>query len=250
MTDDQLLIRVEAFQNLLVDIASGGSRNEEANGFYESQRRALLKEPTIQSDLPRLVKTCRSLQQFWEHVKKTDATYQGRKDYLWDAFRPLIDRLEGVPTSPADASVSASLLKLDAEHVREAWDKALVRRYEDPEGAITSARTLLETVCKHILEAEGVAYQTDASLSDLCKATARELNLAPEQHQEPVFKQILSGCYTVVGGLAALRNGLSDAHGKPSRAVKPAPRHARLAVDLAGSISAFFADTWEETSRR
>ena len=245
MTDDELLVRVEAFQNFVVDIATGGHKDDEANDLYDSQRRSLLNEPAIRPDLPRFAKTCRSLPQFWDHVKREDGTYQGRRDYLWGAFRPLIDRLEGTPTSPADAPVSASLQKLDAEHVREAWDKALSRRHEDPEGAITSARTLLETVCKHVLDAEGVVYKTDASISDLCKATGKELNLAPEQHQEPVFKQILSGCYTVVGGLAALRNGLSDAHGKPTRAVKPAPRHARLAVDLAGSIAAFFVDTWE-----
>ena len=187
MTDDQLLIRVEAFQNFVVDIATGGDKDEEASDLYDSQRRALLQEQAIQSDLPRFVKTCRSLLQFWDHVKREDGTYQGRRDYLWGAFRPLIDRLEGMPTSPADAPVSASLQKLDAEHVRGAWDKALSRRHEDPEGAITSARTLLETVCKHILDAEGVVYKKNADLSDLCKATGNELNLAPEQHQEPVF---------------------------------------------------------------
>ena len=245
MTNDQLLTRVEAFQNSLVDIATGGPKNDETGELYDSQRQALLREPAIQDDLPRFIRTCRSLSQFWEHIKKQDGTYQGRRDYLWGEFRPLFDRLDANHTSPADASISTSLQKLNAAHVREAWDKALSRRHEDPEGAITSARTLLETVCKHILDAEDIAYKSDWNLSDLCKATAKGLNLAPEQHQEPVFKQILSGCYTVVGGLAALRNGLSDAHGKPTRAVKPAPRHARLAVDLAGSVSAFFVDTWE-----
>ena len=28
----------------------------------------------------------------------------------------------------------------------------LQRRFDDPDGAITAARTLLETVCKHILD--------------------------------------------------------------------------------------------------
>ncbi len=31
------------------------------------------------------------------------------------------------------------------------------RRATDPEGAITAARTLLETVCKHILDEQGLA---------------------------------------------------------------------------------------------
>lgn len=38
---------------------------------------------------------------------------------------------------------------------------------DDPEGAITAARTLLETVCKHILDERGVDYEADADLPAL-----------------------------------------------------------------------------------
>ena len=34
-------------------------------------------------------------------------------------------------------------------------------RQDDPEGAITAARTLLETVCKHILDETEVDYSKD-----------------------------------------------------------------------------------------
>lgn len=248
MTDEQLLIHIESFQNLVVGIATGGARDDDADREYSKLRKSLVGS-RIDSQLPRFVRTCRDTAQFWSHITSKYPTYDGvyadRKEHLRGLFRPLIDQLEGYGVSPADAPISEALRKLDAQHVGEAWDKALSRRHADPEGAITSARTLLETVCKHVLDAEGITYKRNADLSDLCKATGAALNLAPEQHQEAVFKQILTGCYTVVGGLAALRNGLSDAHGKPTQAIKPAPRHARLAVDLAGSIAAFFVDTWE-----
>jgi len=48
--------------------------------------------------------------------------------------------------------ISEALASFDEAGVREAWRKALERRSSDPEGAITSAKTLLETVCKHIIE--------------------------------------------------------------------------------------------------
>jgi len=71
------------------------------------------------------------------------------------------------------------------------------------------------------------------------------LNIAPSQHAELVFNQILGGCTAVVEGLGALRNKLGDAHGAPPHAVKPAARHAQLAVDLAGAVAMFLFATWK-----
>jgi hypothetical protein len=65
------------------------------------------------------------------------------------------------------------------------------------------------------------------------------------QHTEPIFKQILGGCTSVVEGLGALRNRLSDSHGKGLKRVKPDTRHAELAVNLAGSMATFLVETWE-----
>lgn len=76
------------------------------------------------------------------------------------------------------------------------------------------------------------------------------LNSLIWQHQEEVFKQILGGCHTVIQGLGTLRNKLSDAHGKGKKAVKPSPRHAALAVNLAGSMAAFLVTSWEERSSK
>jgi len=71
-----------------------------------------------------------------------------------------------------------------------------------------------------------------------------KLNLAPSQHTAVVFKQILGGCQCVVEGLGTLRNRLSDAHGKGRTAVRPASRHAGLAVNLAGAMASFLIETW------
>ena len=50
---------------------------------------------------------------------------------------------------------------------------------------------------------------------------------------------------SVVQGLGTLRNRLSDAHGIGMSASRPAPRHAELAVNLAGSMAGFLVATWE-----
>jgi hypothetical protein len=90
-----------------------------------------------------------------------------------------------------------------------------------------------------------VNYKDDLELPKLYKMTAENLNLAPDQHTEQIFKQILGGCQTVVEGLGALRNKLSDSHGKKSSQVKPTSRHAELAVNLAGTMTTFLLETYE-----
>jgi len=70
-------------------------------------------------------------------------------------------------------------------------------------------------------------------------------SLAPSLQSEDIFKRIFGGCQTVVEGLGALRNKLSDAHGKGKAIAKPEPRHAELAVNLAGAMATFLVETWE-----
>ena len=135
--------------------------------------------------------------------------------------------------------------KLDTQYISEAWEKARERRTEDPEGAITAARILLESVCKHILEDIGVAYADKDDLPKLYGMAAKELNLAPSQHTEEAFKKILGGAHSVVDGLANLRNRIGDAHGQGKRPVKPLPRHAELAVNMAGTVASFLLATFE-----
>ena len=70
--------------------------------------------------------------------------------------------------------------------------------------------------------------------------------MSPDQHNEKLFKQILDGCSGIVSGLGSLRNSLGDAHGQGKRPVKPAPRYAELAVNLAGAVALFLVTTFEE----
>jgi hypothetical protein len=233
--------RVEELQNLLVSIATSGSGS--GSGEYDELRRELTELPQIKDRLPRFVRTCRSRDQFWQFIKQKFGTYAERRKFLWDEFRPLLDSLEGAtPITTADAEL-LSRLSLDA--VNAVWQRALDRVVSEPEGAITAARALLETVCKHILDDLPVTYSDTDDLPKLYRLTADALNIAPSQHTEHVFKQILGGATAVVEGLGAVRNRLGDAHGKGRQPAKPAPRHARLAVNLAGSMTLFLVETWE-----
>jgi hypothetical protein len=115
-------------------------------------------------------------------------------------------------------------------------------------GAITLARTLLEDVIKWLLTKQGVDYDERADLPALYRLIAANLNLAPDGHTEEVFKRILGSCQSVVESLGTLRNRLSDAHSSGPLRAKPQPRHAELAVNLAGTMATFLIATWEARS--
>jgi hypothetical protein len=72
-------------------------------------------------------------------------------------------------------------LTVNSEHIQRAWEKALKRKSEDLEGAITVARTLVETVCKYILDEEHISYPHTADLPKLYHLAAEKVHLAPEQ---------------------------------------------------------------------
>ena len=241
---NDLLDQTETLQNLLILQATSGSEAE-AEAEFTRLRQMTLSNSALDSLVPRFVRKCCNLDQFWQFIKLKFPTYAERRNYIWEEFRPILAAIERGALAPSDSVVTQTLEKFDASHVQGSWSKALDRRSSDPEGAITSARTLIESVCKHILDESGTTYDDGLDLPKLYKLTAETLNLAPSQHTELVFRQILGGCTAVVDGLGSLRNRLSDAHGKGKIGAKPASRHAELAVNLSGALATYLLATWE-----
>jgi hypothetical protein len=213
---------------------------------YEYLRRELMSVPTIKELLPPFVRSCRTLDVFWPYIKEQSGSYAGRRKLISDAFTPLVDYVEGKNKAPSDKIVSNTLETFDSEGVHLVWNKALERRIADPEGAITVARTLLETVCKRILDEQKITYSDREDLPKLYTLAARALNLAPDQHTEEPIKAILGGATNLVNGLGTLRNRLSDSPGRGGKPVRPSPRHASLAVNLAGAVATFLVETYSQ----
>jgi hypothetical protein len=199
--------------------------------------------------LPAWIPKNRSGGQFWTFIKAKSPTYQGRREFIWGELERVFAFVEQGFTQPTAASLEPLLRARGSAALLDAWSRIHARRASDPEGAITAARTLLESVCKHLLEELGLSYAPTDDLPQLYSKLAEAMNLGPQSHKEQVFKQILGGCMTVANGLASLRNTFGDAHGKGKKAPRPAPRHADLAVNLAGTIAAFLLATYEQRQR-
>lgn len=147
--------------------------------------------------------------------------------------------------SPADPAISDALRAFDPTEVAPRWQEAMDSREASPGRAITLARTLLEDVCKWIIIEAGETYRESDDLPALYRQLSKLLKLAPDDHTEQVFKQILGACQSVVESLGALRNKLGDAHSLGPRRARPLPRHAALAVTLSGGMATFLVETWQ-----
>lgn len=234
---------MELLQNTLIATAT---QDEYETGDYNELRSMLLSHSELKHLTPDFIITCRDLKIFWLFIKNKFNHYSERREFIWESFTPLLNYLEHSSESPSDQLAGHSIRESGQVYITLEWEKCLQRRVTDPEGAITSARSLLETVLKHILDELSETYKSSDDLLTLFRKAAKNLKLSPEQHMEEVFKQILGGVLSVVNGFASLRNRYGDSHGKDKKYVKPSERHAKLAVNLAGALASFILETYEK----
>lgn len=246
---DHPIHKVETLKRNLLSYATGGEF-EGGDPEYRRLRREIREYQAVYARLPECVRTCTSLAEFWTFTKQNFSTYQERRTFLWEAFKDVVAFIEENDRQIPLVEIGSVLSGLDIDTISDVWSKMLSRRSQDPAGAITAARTLLESVCKHILDDDQVSYGNHDDLPKLWRHVAEHLNLTPEQHSAPDIRSLLGQCQAVVGGLANLRNSFGDAHGQGRNAMRPLPRHAALAVNLAGSMASFLIETWLDRKQK
>jgi hypothetical protein len=141
--------------------------------------------------------------------------------------------------SPIEDSLLDRTELRSRERLYRSWDKALVRLDDDPDGAVTAARSFLESVCKHVLDALGVTYGPSLDLMQQFRLVAGELKLTATGETGRIERQFYSGTNQIVQSLAELRNQTGDAHGKGHQGVKASLAQAELAVNLSGATGIF-----------
>jgi hypothetical protein len=145
--------------------------------------------------------------------------------------------------------LSGSIIKLDIpfkkassiteiaieEQIYKCRDKIVSGDYD---GAITNARSLVETLLTSIEnELNPNAAEPDGDLVKSYNRVRVLLNLDPSRKDiTDALKQVLSGLSSVVHGLATMHNKMSDAH---ATSYRPAKHHAKLAVNSAKTLADF-----------
>ena len=147
----------------------------------------------------------------------------------------------------------AFMASLNSQHLSEHVQRIERALADDPAQAIGSAKELLESTLKTILEALQVTYDPGDEVPKLLKAVQGALELAPAEVDSAkrgadIIKRTLSNLGSVAIGLAELRNLYGTGHGKGSKHRGLSARHARLAVSSSAALCMFLMETYEERS--
>ncbi|MCK5127382.1 MAG: abortive infection family protein [candidate division Zixibacteria bacterium] len=153
----------------------------------------------------------------------------------------ILKKTEGsVELKPDQKGIDDVNYEFIVEQIDKCKRKLEMRDYD---GAITNARSLLETVLLDIhFRIKGEKPEYDGNLPKLYKTAHKMLNLDPSKKDlEDCLKQILSGLISIVSGTAGASNKLGDRH---ARKYKPARHHAVLSVNATMTAVNFLWDTF------
>lgn len=134
----------------------------------------------------------------------------------------------------------------DIDSVEREFARAMGALATDPPASLTAACAIIESICKVYIEDNNLQSPKDASIKQLWGTVAKDLNLDPARIEDDDIKRILSGMFSVVDGIGALRTHAGSAHGRGKTSYKILPRHARLAVHAAHTLAAYILESWDD----
>ena len=167
------------------------------------------------------------------------------KDGLSYARGGYISKGGSIPTISLQESVEKRGLSAVEIEINQALDNV----EKDPMVAVHNAGSVLEAVFKNYLEHHKIVYSEKDTLAPLWDKVATNMNIRKKLENEEVAK-IVSGLNKIVDGILHLRNKKSSAHGKSERQIKTykiLPRHSRLAIHSAHTVSAYVLELLEES---
>lgn len=146
------------------------------------------------------------------------------------------------------AAAKQVLNGLDTSYIARQITRMESSVVNDPELAIGTAKELVETCCKSILQERNVEVPNKADLPQLAKLTSKELQLTPNDIPDAAkasetIKRLLSNLTTITQGIAELRNQYGTGHGRIGVAGGLTSRHAKLAVGAASTLAVFLMET-------
>lgn len=147
-------------------------------------------------------------------------------------------------TSLPSKTLEGIIRHLDATSINEEFDRALRNVEANPKEAVSAACNILESICRVYIEDQGLELPQKQDLQPLWNAVRKDLNFDPAIVEDQDLQKILSGLISVVAGIGSLRTHASTAHGAGRKAYRIEPRHARLAIHSAHTVSTFIIESW------
>ena len=167
----------------------------------------------------------------------------GRPRFVPQQINSATDHSFSRARSVADA-LDASWMQKEIERLENAVEK-------DPSLAIGTAKELVETCCKTILDRYNITPPKKADLPKLTKMVTKELKLIPEGIPDEAkgaetIRLLLRNLSVQTQYLSELRGLYGSGHGRSGQHKGLEPRHARLAVGAAVSFIDFISATYHK----
>ena len=200
--------------------SKGTSKAKKLRSFWEQE-----SDPLVGRVLLELISKCR------ESPKVEDSQ-------LIEECQSIANRL--LTRGPNLSPLTETAIQFDADYLQRQIKRMENAVESDPELAIGTAKELIETCCKTILEERGKSPEDYSNMPQLTKATFKELNITrddvPNTKGAEAIKKMLSNLMSISNEINELRNLHGTGHGKTAKTSGLLPRHARLAVGSAATL--------------
>lgn len=149
-------------------------------------------------------------------------------------------------SSITSLSLKEAIQKRNLPAVEMEFSRALENLHIDPREAVSAACNIMESTFKIYISDEGIKPPTKQDLQGLWKVVRDSLGMDTKIIEDEDLKRILSGLYSITDGIGSLRTHASSAHGAGRKIYSLKPRHARLAINSAHTLTMFILESWEE----
>lgn len=210
--------------------------------------RLIIKEIAKEAkfDIPSFIKDCRTIDEAVDELFSDRTEDYLQISYVNRLINQFIDYLEGQDLDVKIIKVEAEVPEeLTYEHILESVEKCDNRiNAGDYSGAVTSAKTLVEGVCKEILHKfSDTKVDNKTDLPALFSQVRDKLNLDPSDPKlDKALKEVLTGLIKVVSGITEIRNKRGDSH---LLLYKIHRHHALMVVNSAKTVVTFLFNTYE-----
>lgn len=133
--------------------------------------------------------------------------------------------------------------------VDQEFTRALSNVESNPREAVSAASNILESICKIYIAEQGLQAPVKQDLKPVWTVVRKDLGFDPGAVEDQDLQVILTGLLSIVDGIGALRTHASSAHGAGKKNYKLEPRHARLAIHAAHTVTLFIFESWRRKKK-
>jgi len=185
-------------------------------------------------------------------VEHADQTFRSLRKWIErDGYKYNDGKLVPIGKYPTLEVISDNTSNFNIPELHRQIERMKSSVDDDPGLAIGTAKELIETTCKTILEERGIQFNENDDISNLIKETRKSFGLIPDNipnfaKGSEIIRRLLGNLGNIAQGLGELRNLYGTGHGKHGKSKGLSPRHARLAVGAASTLALFLFETHQE----